>query len=46
MGGAKKGEKPGEEEPLTLISLYNNPLGYVLLGMAVFGIAFQNYKLP
>lgn len=39
-GSSKKGDK--EEPELSLFSLYNNPLGYLLLGMAVFGIISQN----
>ena len=41
---SKKGGK--EEQELSVFSMYNNPLGYLLLGMAVFGIVFQNVKLP
>ena len=39
-GSSKKGDK--DEPELSLFSLYNNPLGYLLLGMAVFGIISQN----
>ncbi|KAG1677964.1 hypothetical protein FOA52_001382 [Chlamydomonas sp. UWO 241] len=35
-------KKDGEEVSIT--ALYNNPLGWALLGVAAFGIVFQNYR--
>ncbi|GAX78475.1 hypothetical protein CEUSTIGMA_g5914.t1 [Chlamydomonas eustigma] len=39
--GKKNGDK--EDKELSIVSLYNNPLGWLLLGMALFGIASQNW---
>ena len=43
LAGAGAAKKKGEaEQELSIFSLYNNPLGYLLIGMAVFGIISQN----
>mmetsp|Transcript_1757 Transcript_1757/g.4691 ORF Transcript_1757/g.4691 Transcript_1757/m.4691 type:complete len:231 (-) Transcript_1757:417-1109(-) len=43
-GDAEQGGKGEKGERLTFVALYNNPLGWVLLGLAAFGIVFQNAK--
>ena len=43
LAGAGAAKKKGDaEQELSIFSLYNNPLGYLLIGMAVFGIVSQN----
>jgi hypothetical protein len=36
-------EGKGTEKDLTIVQLYNNPLGWLLLGMALWGIAAKAF---
>lgn len=44
--GDRKGKKDAaQDEPQpSILGMYNNPLGYMLVGMALFGILFQNMR--